>query len=159
MNKAHELVQRLIKSSIQRAIQESVAAAIVLAAFTAILIYSEVGSLRYFGCLLILVGTGFIAGVVWSFALSYQLLRTHPVTDSLFWREAFQSQARLLRYVPLWYCGPLAVGCMLFIAPTQPYELFPFLLVAAVLNLVFAGVIWLNRKAAARLEEQATQLD
>ena len=100
------VIRKLIRGSIQRAIQESVAALIVLIAFGAILPRSAVGSARYYGCLLILVGTGFIAGVVWSYALSYRLLRSHPAGDAGFWREAFHAQARLHRLVPLWYCAP-----------------------------------------------------
>ena len=59
---------------------------VVLIAFGTILPGIAVGSVRYYGCLLILVGTGFIAGVVWSYALSYQLLRSHPASDAGFAR-------------------------------------------------------------------------
>src|SRR6202035_4388578 len=124
-----DLIRKLIKGSIHRAIQESAAALFVLIAFGAILQHSNVGSPRYYGCLLILVGTGFIAGVVWSFALSNQMLRTHPASDTSFWREAFSSQAKLLRLVPLWYCAPIFAGCILFVAPTAPGELLPLLIV------------------------------
>lgn len=51
-------IRQLIRGSIQRAIQESVAALIVLVFFGAILPGSAVGSARYYGCLLILVGDG-----------------------------------------------------------------------------------------------------
>src|SRR5438552_3285540 len=95
--KNEELIRKLIKGSVQRAIRESAAAFFVLIAFTAILAHSEVGSPRYYGCLIILVGTGFIAGVVWSYALSYQLLRSHSPSDVGFWCEAFHAQAKLLR--------------------------------------------------------------
>jgi len=152
------VIRKLIRGSIQRAIQESVAALIVLIAFGAILTQSAVGSARYYGCLLILVGTGFIAGVVWSYALSYQLLRSHPAGDAGFWREAFHAQARLLRLVPLWYCAPIGVGCILFIAPTAVEEFVPFLMVAGIFIVVFAGVIWLNRRAAVCIDDAARLL-
>jgi hypothetical protein len=152
------VIRKLIRGSIQRAIQESVAALIVLVAFGAILPRSEVGSARYYGCLLILVGTGFIAGVVWSYALSYGLLRSHPAADAGFWREAFQAQARLLRLVPLWYCAPMGVGLILFIAPTAVEEFVPFLIVASIFIVVFAGVTWLNRTAAVCLDDGARLL-
>ena len=155
---AEQLVRRLIKSSIIRAIQESVGALVVLIAFSLILQDSTVGSPRYYGCLLILVGTGFIVGVVWSFALGYQLLRTHPASDSGFWREAFHSQARLLRLVPLWYLAPIGSGGVLFVAPTQPYEFLPFLMVMTLFAVVFGVIIWLNRRAAAKIEELAALL-
>ena len=152
------LIRKLIRGSLQRAIQESVAALIVLIAFGAILPQSAVGSARYYGCLLILVGTGFIAGVVWSYALGYQLLRSHPAGEAGFWREAFHAQARLLRLVPLWYCAPLGVGLILFIAPTAVEELVPFLMVAGIFMVVFAGGTWLNRRAAVCIDEAAKLL-
>jgi hypothetical protein len=101
--------------------QESVAALIVLIAFGAILSQSAVGSARYYGCLLILVGTGFIASVVWSYALSYRLLRSHQAGDAGFWREAFHAQARLLRLVPLWYCAPIGLQLRLVFGPVAVY--------------------------------------
>jgi len=151
-------VRNLIRGSIQRAIQESVAALIVLIFFGAFLPVSTVGSAKYYGCLLILGGAGFIAGVVWSYALSYRLLRSHPAGDAGFWREAFHVQARLLRLVPLWYCAPLGVGVILFVAPTVAWEFVPFLMVAGIFVVVFAGVTWLNRRAAACIEESAKLL-
>lgn len=153
-----DLIRKLIKGSIQRAIQESAAALFVLIAFGAILQHSNVGSPRYYGCLLILVGTGFIAGVVWSYALSYQMLRTHSASDASFWREAFYSQAKLLRLVPLWYCAPICAGGILFVAPTAPGGFLIFLIMTAVVVLVFAGVTWINRRAAAQIDNQALQL-
>ena len=155
---AENLVRGLIKSSIVRAIQESVAAVVVLIAFSRILQDCAVGSPKYYGCLLILVGTGFIVGVVWSFALSFRLLRTHPASDSGFWREAFHSQARLLRLVPIWYLAPIGAGAVLFVVPKEPYEILPSLIVATFFAVVFAFVIWLNRLAARTLEEHAARL-
>ncbi len=151
------VIRKLIRGSIQRAIQESVAALVVLIAFGTILPGIAVGSVRYYGCLLILVGTGFIAGVVWSYALSYQLLRSHPASDAGFWREAFHAQARLLRLVPLWYCAPLGAGGILFIAPTAG-EFVPFLMLLGIFIVVFAGVTWLNRRAAVCIENAAMLL-
>ena len=152
------VIRQLIRGSIQRAIQESVAALIVLFVFGAILQGSAAGSATYYGCLLILVGTGFIAGVVWSYALSYRLLRSHPASDAGFWREAFHAQARLLRLAPLWYCAPLGVGAILFVAPTAASELVPFLMLAGIFIAVFACIAWLNRRAAACIENAAMLL-
>jgi hypothetical protein len=151
-------IRKLIRGSIQRATQESVAALIVLIFFGAFLPGSVVGSPRYYGCLLILVGTGFIAGVVWSYALSYRLLRSHPASDAGFWREAFQAQAKLLRLVPLWYCAPIGVGAILFVAPTAAWEFVPFLMVAGLFVVVFVGIVWINRRAAVCIEESAKLL-
>jgi len=126
--------------------------------FAAVLPGSAIGSPSYYGCLLILVGTGFVAGVVWSHALSYRLLRSHPASDAGFWREAFLAQARLLRLVPLWYCAPLGVGGILFVAPKAVEEFVPFLMVAGMFVVVFAVAIWVNRRAALCIEESAKLL-
>jgi hypothetical protein len=152
------LVRSLIRGSILRAIQESVAAVVVLIAFGAMLQGSQAGSPQYYGCLLILVGTGFIAGVVWSFALSYRTLQMHSASDASFWREAFRSQARLLRWVPLWYCAPIGAGGILFVAPSSTWEWLPFAMVVGVFGLVIAGVVWINRRAAAQVDAHAAQL-
>jgi len=90
-------VEKLIKSTIARAIRETAAGILVIFAFTYTLQHSLPGTARYYGCLLVLVSTAFVLGVIWSYTLSYHLLRTHPVTDSAFWRDAFAAQARLLR--------------------------------------------------------------
>jgi hypothetical protein len=153
-----ELVRKLIKGSIYRAVQESVGALVCLIAFGALLRQAEAGSAMYYGCLLILVGAGFIAGVVWSFAMSFRLLGSHPASDAGFWREAFHSQARLLRWVPLWYCTPLGIGGIVFIAPTAMWELVPFLMVASLFVAVFAAIVWLNRRAAVCIEDSAMRL-
>jgi hypothetical protein len=156
--KNEALVRNLIRGSIQRAIQESVAALILLIAFGAILSQSAVGSPMFCGCLLILVGTGFIVGVVWSQALSFRLLRSHPASDAGFWCEAFHAQARLLRLVPLWYCVPLGLGGILFISPNAVEELIPFLMFAGIFIVVFTGITWLNRRAAVCIEDSARLL-
>lgn len=153
-----ELIRQLIKGSIQRAVQESVAAIIVMIGFAAILAHSEVGSPKYCGCLVILVSSGFIVGVVWSHSLSYQLLSSHSPEDLGFWRAAFRAQAKLLRWVPLWYCVPIGAGALLFVAPTYPAELLPFLLLASFFAAVLTGVTILNRGVASKIEEMESQL-
>jgi hypothetical protein len=147
------LVRQLIRGSIQRAIVESVAALFVVVFCGAMLPATSAGSARFYGCLVILVGSGFIAGVVWSHALSYGLLRSHPASDATFWRAAFHAQARLLRLAPLWYCAPLGLGLLLFLAPTTIFELPPFLLVATLCLAALVFVAWLNLRAASCLEQ------
>lgn len=141
-----------------RAVQETLAGLFVLAAFTHLLQESEPGTLRHYGCLVILIGTGFIVGVVWAYTLSYTLLRNHPAGDLSFWREAFGAQARLLRWAPLWYCTPICLGGILFAAPTSRWELVPFAMVAAMFLAVCVGIAWLNRCATAQLDASAALL-
>ena len=153
-----ELIRQLLKGAIHRAIQERVAAFIIMIWFAAILADGDVGSPTYYGCLVILVSAGFIVGVVWSHTLSYQLLNLNSPEDLGFWRVAFYSQAKLLRLVSLWYCMPIGVGTLLFAAPTHPAELLPFLIVAAFLAAVLAGVTILNRSVSNKTADLASQL-
>lgn len=150
-----ELIQKLIKGSIQRAILESVAALVVIIAFTHQLQQATIGRPRYFGCLIILIASVFIVGVVWSFALSRRLLQVHPATDTAFWRDTCLAQARLLRLVPVWYLAPICSGILVWAAPSGPGEFRVFLVMLAVVVVLFIGVTWLNRHAAAKLEESA----
>jgi hypothetical protein len=64
----------------------------------------------------------------------------------------------LLRLVPLWYCAPLGVGAILFIAPKAVEEMVPFLIVAGIVVVVFVGIIRTNRRAAICIEESAKVL-
>ena len=154
MNKT-ELIENLINDSTQRAVQESVAALIIIIVFAHHLRQAAVGSPMYYGCLMLLVASGFITGVVWSFALSHRLLRVHPATDSAFWHATFLAQARLLRLVPLWYLAPLFSGLLLFLVPTGSEDHEFFIIMLAVVALVFGGIFWLNRRAAAKIEAAA----
>lgn len=150
-------IEQLIKSTIYRAVRETAAGVFVIFACTYILQHSEPGTGRYYGCLLGLVSTSFVLGVIWSYTLSYHLLRTHPASDTAFWREAFAAQARLLRLVPLWYLAPLCSSILLVFASAPG----GFASVAARLGglaALFAGVTWLNRAAAFKLEESAATL-
>lgn len=154
MHKTH-LIEKLIKASIQRAIQESLAALLVIVAFAYYLQLAAVGSPTYYGCLVIMIAAGFIAGVVWSFALSHRLLRAHPATDSAFWHEAFLAQARLLRWVPLWYLAPICTGLLLCAAPVALEQWWLFLLALSFVAALFAFATWLNRRAAVKIEQDA----
>jgi len=119
---------------------------------------ASVGSARYYGCLIIMIGSGFITGVIWSFALSYRLLRVHPATDTSFWQEAFRAQAQLLRLVPLWYLAPLCTGMLLFDAPTAPGQQGSFLTSLGIIAILFAGITWLNRHGATKIDASAQAL-
>ncbi len=151
-------IEKLAKDTFHRAVRESVACVFVLIAFAYFLQHAPIGSAKYYGCLLTLVSTGFILGVVWAFTISRRVALRHPATDSVFWREAFETQAKLLRFVPLWYAAPLTTGAILSIAPTSADEFTFFLLKLAVVGAVFAGVIYLNKMAADGLEAEAKQL-
>jgi hypothetical protein len=155
--KTEQIIANLIKATIHRAIRESIAGLLVIFGFAYFLQHALPGTARYYGCLLILVSTPFVLGIIWSHTLSYQLLRTHSAADSTFWQEAFMAQARLLRSVPLWYLAPLCSGLLLVFISASGHFLYVagnILVVAA----LFGGVTWLNRVAAAKIEESAATL-
>ena len=150
-------VEKLIKSTIARAIRETAAGILVIFAFTYTLQHSLPGTARYYGCLLVLVSTAFVLGVIWSYTLSYHLLRTHPVTDSAFWRDAFAAQARLLRLVPLWYLAPLCSGILLVFA-SAPGQFPSVVMRIMLLGVLFAAATLLNRATANKLDDSAATL-
>ena len=152
-----QTIANLIKSTIHRAIRESAAGVLVILAFTYSLQHSVPGTARYYGCLLVLVSAAFVLGVIWSYTLSYHLLRTHPANDSPFWREAFNAQARLLRLVPIWYLAPLWSGILLVFA-SAPGQFSSVVMRIVLLGALSAGVTLLNRAAANKLEESAATL-
>lgn len=155
---AQQTIANLIKSTIHRAIRETAAGILVILAFTFLLQHSLPGTARYYGCLLVLASTSFVLGVIWSYTLNYHLLRTHPVSDTAFWREAFAAQARLLRLVPLWYLAPLCSGILLVFA-SAPGQFASVAMRIILLGALFAGVTWLNRSTAIKLEESAATLN
>jgi hypothetical protein len=156
--KTEQTIANLIKATIHRAIRESIAGVLVILAFAYFLQHALPGTARYYGCLLILVSTPFVLGVIWSHTLSYRLLRTHSAADSVFWQEAFAAQARLLRAVPLWYLAPLCSGMLLVFVSAAPCDFTRVAGNILVVAILFGGVTWLNRAAAAKIEESAATL-
>ncbi len=152
-----ELIEKLAEDTFWRAVRETIAGVFVLIMSAYFLQHAPIGSAKYYGCLLSIVSIGFILGVVWAFTINRRVVDRHPAADSAFWREAFETQAKLLRFVPLWYAAPLTTGVILSIAPTSAGEFAFFLLKLAVVGVVFAGVIYSNKTAADGLEAEAKQ--
>ncbi len=152
-----EQIEKLATATFWRAVRETIAGVFVLIMSAYFLQHAPIGSAKYYGCLLSIVSIGFILGVVWAFTISRRVVDRHPATDSAFWREAFETQAKLLRFVPLWYAAPLTTGVVLSIAPTSAGEFAFFLLKLAVVGVIFAGVVCLNKTAADGLETEAKQ--
>ena len=153
-----EQIEKLAKATFWRAVRESIAGVFVLIASAYFLQFASVGSAKYYGFLLNIVSIGFILGVVWAFTINRRIVDRHSAADSLFWREAYETQAKLLRLVPLWYAAPLTTATLLVIAPDSANEFVVFHLQLAIAGIVFGGVIYLNKLAADKLEAEAEQL-
>jgi len=63
-----------------------------------------------------------------------------------------------LHLVPLWYLAQLCTGMLLFSAPSRPSEMGEFMMTLGVVAVLFAGITWLNRCAAVKIEESALAL-
>ena len=153
-----ERIEKLARDKFYRAVRESAAGVFVLVASAYSLQNSAAGSARFYGNLLTIIAVSFILGVVWSFTISRRVVRHHSAADTAFWREAFETQARLLRFAPLWYVAPLAAGILLAFAPTQANEFASFLLKSAGLAALCGAVIYINKVAANQLETEAAEL-
>lgn len=154
MNKS-ELINNLIRSTFHRAVRESIIAVILIGFFAYQMQTISTGTPKYYGTILIIASLGFIMGVLWSYVIGYRTLRFHPENDNVFWMEAFQTQARLLRTVPLWYIAPVMTGVIISVLPTEQSSFLPFMMMLVFTGLLFAGLTWLNRNQAQKLDEQA----
>jgi hypothetical protein len=148
-------IANLVSGTFNRAVRESIVGVILMGVFAYEMQSISPGTPQYYGTILIIGSLGFIMGVLWSYVIGYHTLRIHPETDTTFWREAFQTQARLLRSVPLWYLAPILTGVMITALPSQSTSYAGFLSMLAVCGAIFAGLTWLNRFAAQKIEEQA----
>jgi peptidoglycan biosynthesis protein MviN/MurJ (putative lipid II flippase) len=154
MNKS-ELISKLIRGTFHRAMRESAVGVILIGLLAYQMQTITPGTPKYYGTILIIASLGFIMGVLWSYVIGYRTLRVHPESDTAFWMEAFQIQARLLRSVPLWYIAPVMTGVVITVLPTSKGSFMPFMIMLAFVGILFAGLTWLNRHAAQKLEEQA----
>lgn len=153
-----ERIEKLARDTFYRAVRESIAGVSVIIFSAYSLQNSLTGSAKYYGNLLTIIAISFVLGVVWSFTISHRVVRRHPAADTLFWREAFETQARLLRFVPIWYVAPLTAGLLLIFAPTQTSEFGSFLFNLAVLAALCGGIIYINKVSADELEAEAAKL-
>lgn len=62
---AQQTIARLIRATIRRAIGESIAGVLVILGFVYLVQRTEEGTAGYYGCLLILMCTPFVLGVIW----------------------------------------------------------------------------------------------
>lgn len=148
-------IDSLARSTLKRAIRESLIGVVLMGYFAYNLQFVASGTPRFYGSLLIIASTGFALGVIWSYVIGAHTLRIHPASDKIFWREAFLAQSKLLKAVPLWYLAPILTGVIIFALPTNGISYSEFLTMLATCGIISATTTWLNRKASAKLEEQA----
>lgn len=135
--------------------RETAAAALVVVFFSGFFSGGTVNLAMRFGSVLIVAGALAIVAVVWAHALSPRMLAAHPPDDSAHWLGVFHHQARLLRWVPLWYGGPICLGGWLFMLPSVWELSFGWMAASVVWLAVLGGLTILNRRAARGIETMA----
>jgi len=154
MNKT-KIIKELVRNTVRRAVRESIVGIAMMGFFAYQMQTTSPGTPQYYGTILIIGSLGFIMGILWSYVIGYRALRIHPETDSSFWSEAFLTQAKLLRTVPLWYLAPVLTGVLITALPADGAPYSTFLTMMVVCGLIFAVLTWLNLLAAHKIEEQA----
>jgi hypothetical protein len=121
---------------------------------------------------LIKVGSALL-GLGALFVVTFLRLRGHaayaepplaqPTRELVSWHRAeLVRQRDLLRSVPRWYLAPFLPGMILILVGgwlKEPEKAWRVGLTAAMVAAVFAGVAWLNRRGARKLDERARELE
>ena len=122
---------------------------------------APVGSLRFFGLLLLILATLFHIGMMWFVASPRGDLSSHPASNVDHWATEMLRRAKLLRLAPLWSIGPLVPALALILWTTQEVDLklvLSYSITIALAVLVIAVVVWLNLRAASKLTLEASSL-
>ena len=122
---------------------------------------APVGSLKFFGFLLLILAALFHIGMMWFVASPSGDLNSHPASNVDHWATEMLRQAKLLRRVPLWGLAPSVPGLALLLWPGDGVDLrfvISYSITIALAVLAFGVVAWLNLRAASKLTLEASSL-
>ena len=143
----------------RRNVREYVGAAIAIAAFTFYIFKFSSPMIRA-GSALIIAGMICIAIQMYKRASPGTLPADAPLTASIaFHRGELVRQRDLLRSVVWWYIGPISPGLVVFLLGLAPLRGARSLIGAVPLLCIFGLVVWVNHRAAERLDRQIAELD
>jgi hypothetical protein len=145
----------------RRNLREYVASALVVVAFSRMLVRSH-DVLERVGAALILVATAYIVLRIRrdGRAAPAPVTATTTAEHLAHLRRELARQRDLLRDVALWYIGPFVPGFALFVAASAQRGGPVTALVTLVgFTVVVAGVVWLNRRGARKLDVAIGALD
>ena len=115
-----EKIDRLIKITTNRAITETVVAIGLIGWLGNNISRWECNNYAIYGYMMVIGSCGLIMGILWNYTITPNTLKNHPETDGNFWKETFESQAKLLRFISFWYVCPLFIGIsMMFMSELQ----------------------------------------
>jgi hypothetical protein len=153
--KARQFEKRISR----RNLREYIAGAAGIVIFT-VYLFIFPSPLARTGSALIIAGALFVLFQIYQRATPGTLPEDLALTASLeFHRRELVRQRDLLRSIWLWYIGPFVPGIVVFGMGVSPrhgagswWNAMPFLC-------IFGGVMWLNHRAANRLDRKIAELD
>ena len=153
--------RRFEKRVDRRNLREYAGAAIGIAVYTFYIFKSHSLVIRA-GSALVIAGVLYVVVQLYRRASSGALPEDFGVAASIeFHRRELVRQRDLLRSVWRWYVAPIVPGLIVFSAGSIPPHspLWVYLLLALFFLVGLGGIVWLNRRAAERLDRQIAELD
>jgi len=143
----------------RRNLREYIGGAIGIAAYTFYIFKFHSLMIRA-GSVLVIAGVLYILIQIYKRASPDQLPADLAFTASLeFHRRELVRQRDLLRSVWRWYIGPIVPGLAVFSAGIMPHSVVAMAFCWSFFLIVFGLIVWVNHRAAARLDRRIAELD
>ena len=143
----------------RRNLREYIGAAIGIAAYTFYIFKFHSLVIRA-GSVLVIAGVLYVVFQLYKRASPGQLPADLALTASLeFHRRELVRQRDLLRSVWRWYIGPLIPGLAVFSAGIMPHRVGTMVFSVSFFLVVFGLIVWVNHRAAVRLDRRIAELD
>ena len=143
----------------RRNLREYIGAAIGIAAYTFYIFKFHSLVIRA-GSVLVIAGVLYVVFQLYKRASPGQLPADLALTASLeFHRRELVRQRDLLRSVWRWYIGPLIPGFVVFAAGIMPHRVGTMVFSVSFFLVAIGLIIWLNHRAAVRLDRQIAELE
>ncbi|MEM8497646.1 MAG: hypothetical protein AAF542_06455 [Pseudomonadota bacterium] len=152
MEDLSSLIRSTRRDSHIRAVGETIACMIVAGYVVYYLPQAAPYGAVYFGLLIVFFACGTVSAIVCSHILRNKTIQDHPVSEKKFWEQEISRQSRLLHTVPYWYLPLLMIGVVLTLTPLIQQDPTKYVVSIVVIVLVSIWIIHINRKEAARIE-------
>ena len=151
-------IENFVRNVKARNRRETITCLLVLPIFVLIAVMVPVTVLRY-AQLLLFLGVIVILMMLRLLAPLRGDLAQYPSDNIQYWRDEILRQAKLLRLAPAWYLLPVVPGFILVLWFLHMVPGKSWIGHALFIGFVFGLVIWLNFRAAKKLEKEARALD